>query len=144
MSKEITEAFGLEYREVERPPRIISSPPQTISDFKKSLIENKRKDYTIARDNLLNLLQDMSIVVDKAVESVVSDPSARMFESFSTLVRTFSDVNKDLLSLNADEKEEVNKQASESSSDDDRKQTNNIIFVGTSDTLIDRIKEYSQ
>lgn len=138
MSQQIAQAFGVENKEMERAPRITSPVPATYDEFTKKLVEDRKNDYGTVRDNLLNLLKDMECVVDTAIDEVRSNPSARMIESFSTLVKTFSEVNKDLLSLTEGNTEQ--KKAPISSEDSSSNPVNNVIFIGTSDSLIDQIR----
>ena len=138
MSQQIAQAFGVENKEMERAPRITSPVPATYDEFTKKSVEDRKNDYGTVRDNLLNLLKDMECVVDTAIDEVRSNPSARMIESFSTLVKTFSEVNKDLLSLTEGNTEQ--KKAPISSEDSSSNPVNNVIFIGTSDSLIDQIR----
>lgn len=139
MSNQIANAFGVESTGIERPPKVTTAVPATYDEFTKQLVEHRKNDYGTVRDNLINLLKDMECVVDTVIDEVRSNPSARMIESFSTLVKTFSEVNKDLLSLT--EKSGEPKTASNHSNDTENKPVNNVIFIGTSDSLIDRIRE---
>lgn len=138
MSNQIANAFGVETTELERAPRIVSPVPATYDEFTQQLVHHRKTDYVTVRDNLLNLLQDMECVVSTVVDEVRSNPSARMVESFSTLVKTFAEINKDLLSLT--EKTSDTKTPSRSATEPDQSPVNNVIFIGTSDSLIDQIR----
>ena len=139
MSQQIAQAFGVENKEMERAPRITSPVPATYDEFTKRLVEDRKNDYSTVRDNLLNLLKDMECVVETAIDEVRSNPSARMIESFSTLVKTFSEVNKDLLSL-TDKSTDTKASPSSRPNETDNNPVNNVIFIGTSDSLIDQIR----
>lgn len=136
MSNQIANAFGTEPTELERAPRITSPVPATYDEFTKQLVEHRKNDYGTVRDNLINLLKDMESVVDTAIDEVRSNPSARMIESFSTLVKTFSEVNKDLLSLT----DKTGEQRAVIDHPNENQPVNNVIFIGTSDSLIDQIR----
>lgn len=138
MSNQIASAFGVETTDLERAPRITTPVPATYDEFTKQMVEHRKADYGTVRDNLINLLRDMSCVVDTVVDEVRSNPSARMVESFSALVKTFADVNKDLLSLT--DKNGEPKMSSASPHETEKSPMNNIIFIGTSDSLIDQIR----
>jgi hypothetical protein len=138
MTDQIANAFGVETTELERAPRIVSPVPATYDEFTKQLVEHRKTDYGTVRDNLLNLLKDMECVVDTVVSEVRSNPSARMIESFSALVKTFAEVNKDLLSLT--DKNSETRTTSNHSNEPDQPPVNNVIFIGTSDSLIDQIR----
>lgn len=130
--------FGVETTEIERAPKIVSKVPATYDEFTKQMVEHRKADYGAVRDNLINLLKDMERVVDTVIDEVRSNPSARMIESFSTLVKTFADVNKDLLSLT--DKNGEPKMSSASPHETEKSPMNNIVFIGTSDSLIDQIR----
>ena len=136
MSDKIAEAFGIEPTEIIRPPKIKNQVPSNYDDFTKQMIEHRKSDYGTVRDNFLNLLQEMDLVVDSAIDEVRSNPSARMIEAFSALVKTYSEINKDLLSVS--DKPEISEKSSQ-----DQKPVNNNIFIGTSDNLIDLIRKNS-
>jgi len=137
MVNQIAQTFGVEIEKTEKTPKQVSSVPATYDEFTKQLIEHRQKDYGTVRDNLHNLLKDMVNVVDDVMDEVKSNPSARMIESFSTLVKTFSEINKDLLSL-TDKSSETNKVSTQVNEDS---KVNNVIFVGTSDSLIEQIRK---
>lgn len=137
MTDKIAEVFGIESKEVLVLPRISNQVPATMDDLTKQMVENRKKDYVAARDNILNLLQDMGQVVAGAVEQVLTTPSARMIEVFGNLAKTYAEINKDLISLT-----EVQSQAKpQSEIDPQSPPVNNVIFVGTSDSLIDQIRK---
>lgn len=140
MSNQIASAFGVETTELERAPRITTPVPATYDEFTKQMVEHRKADYGTVRDNLINLLRDMSCVVDTVVDEVRSNPSAKMVESFSALVKTFAEVNKDLLSLT--DKNAEPKATAGHSNDPENSPVNNVIFIGTSDSLIDQIRTH--
>lgn len=142
MTNQIAQTFGIETKEIEKTTKISSPVPATYDEFTQQLITHRKTDYIAVRDNLINLLKDMENVVDTVIDEVRSNPSARMVESFSTLVKTFSEVNKDLLSL-TDNKTD-SKQTIKNTSENDQNPVNNVIFIGTSDSLIDTIKNVNQ
>lgn len=138
MTDRIAESLGAEPRLFERPKKVTSLVPATPNDFTEMVVANKREDYTVARDNIRNLIAEVELVVSDAVDEVRSNPSARMFETFALLVKTYADLNKDLLSVSGQQKDEQKP----SSPTDPKSPVNNIVFVGTSDALIDQIKTH--
>ena len=136
MSNQIAQAFGVEETPLERPERIVSQVPATLDEFTKQLVENKKKDYTQARDNIVNLLRDFQSVVDVAIEEARSNPSARIIEAFSNLAQTYASINKDLIAIS-----DVKEEKARSESLDTPSPVNNVVFVGTSDNLIDQIRK---
>ena len=136
MSNQIAQAFGVEETPLERPEKIVSQVPATLDEFTKQLIENKKKDYTQARDNIVNLLNDFQSVVDVAIEEARSNPSARIIEAFSNLAQIYASINKDLIAIS-----DVKEERTRSESVDTSNPINNVVFVGTSDNLIDQIRK---
>lgn len=141
MSNQIANAFGVETPELERAPRITTPVPATYDEFTKQMVEHRKADYGTVRDNLLNVLKDMECVVDTAVDEVRSNPSPRMIESFSTLIKTFAEVNKDLLSL-TDKNTDSKAASTNRPSDSNDSPVNNVIFIGTSESLVDQIRSH--
>ena len=136
MTDQIAQAFGVEETPLERPERIVSQVPATLDEFTKQLVENKKKDYTQARDNIVNLLRDFQSVVDVAIEEARSNPSARIIEAFSNLAQIYASINKDLIAIS-----DVKEERTRSESVDTSSPINNDVFVGTSDNLIDQIRK---
>jgi hypothetical protein len=134
MTDTIAEALGVESREIIRPDKVRSLVPANQDEFTRQLVENRRSDYTTVRDNIHNLIAEVELVVSDAVVEVRSNPSARLYETFALLVRTYADLNKDLIATSGpppSEKDPVSEQSSP---------VNNVVFVGTSDNLIDHIR----
>lgn len=138
MSKEIADTLGIEAREIVRPPKTKSVIPHTQDAFTQQLVENRREDYTEVRDNIKNLIAEVEMVIGDAVVEVRSNPSARMYESFCQLVQVFSNINQQLLKMHEPVKSD------ESSGGGDRPPVNNVVFVGTSDSLIDQVRAYAK
>ena len=136
MSNQIAQAFGVEETPLERPEKIVSQVPATLDEFTKQLIENKKKDYTQARDNIVNLLNDFQAVIDVAIEEARAAPSARIIEAFSNLAQTYASINKDLIAIS-----DVKEEKARSEPLDTPSPVNNVVFVGTSDNLIDQIRK---
>lgn len=138
MTDKIAESLGVEPKLIERPKKVTSLVPSTPDDFTAMVIANKKEDYVAARDNIRNLIAEVELVVSDAVDEVRSNPSARMFETFSTLVKTYADLNKDLLTISGPQKDSP----SQTNEPSQRSPVNNVVFVGTSDSLIDQIKTH--
>lgn len=133
----IADTLGVEPRIIERPKKYRNNVPATKDEFSKIVAENKKKDYISVRDNLANIIAEVEMVVGDAVEEVRTNPSARLYETFALLVKTYSELNKDLLAVSNDtgssEKTETNQET--------RNPINNVVFVGTSESLVDQIKK---
>lgn len=117
-----------------RPPRTTSLVPSSKEDFALAVSENKKQDYVSVRDNIKNLIAEVEMVVSDVVDEVRARPSARLVETFSLLVKTFADLNKDLLEINVKSTAEIGEPITTQTP------VNNVVFVGTSESLIDQIK----
>lgn len=135
MSKEIADALNVEPKEIIRPPKIKSLVPGQDA-FTQQLLDNKREDYVAVRDNIRNLIAEVEMVIGDAVVEVRSNPSARMYESFCQLVQVFSNINQQLLKMHTTTAEP------NQGEDNQQKSINNVVFVGTSDSLIDQIRNH--
>jgi hypothetical protein len=142
MTDKISEAFGIESKEIIRPPKKVNQVPATQDDFTAMVVANKKEDYVDARDNIRNLISEVELVVGDAVDEVRSNPSPRMFETFALLVRTYADLNKDLIDISGKQSNGTNKPDGIDSPEKENSHINNVVFVGTSDSLIDQIRSY--
>lgn len=142
MQKQIADAFGIEEKQIERASRIQNQVPSSQDALTKQMIENRCQDYTTARDNIINLLQDVGQVINGAIDQVLTTPTARMLEVFGNLAKTYTDINKDLISLS--EYQAPPKGHNILENEENPNPINNVIFVGTSDSLIDQIRRNIQ
>ena len=90
------------------------------------------KDYNEVRDNLYDLIQKGNIAIDGILQ--VGD-SPRAYEVVSQLLKTVSDMNKDVLHVHKEMKtiKEENLKLSQKNT------TNNTIYVGSTSELQDLI-----
>jgi hypothetical protein len=139
MTDKIADSLGVEPKLFERPKKMTSLVPAAPSDFTAMVVANKKEDYVAARDNIRNLIAEVEMVVSDAVDEVRSNPSARMYETFALLVKTYADLNKDLIAVSGPQKEGELSQPNEPNA---RSPVNNVVFVGTSDALIDQIRTH--
>lgn len=131
----IADSLNVKPKELIRPNHQKTGVPQTQDHFNEMVEKNKKEDYTLVRDNLVNMIREVELVVSDSVEEVRSNPpNARIYESFAMLVRTFADLNKDLMSLHKDQTTQKTPQEQQPVVN------NNAIFVGTNEDLIDTIK----
>lgn len=138
--KKIANAFIDAAENIEE-PRIFNRPSKTTSlvpaskeEYALTIEKNKKKDYIEVRDNIKNLIAEVEMVVSDVVDEVRSRPNARAIETFSLLVKTFADLNKDLLEINEKNTPNVETNSNQQAP------VNNVVFVGTSDSLVDHIK----
>jgi hypothetical protein len=128
--------FGVEGKELIRPPKKRSKIPATKEALASKQENQWVEDYTEVRDNIKDAIANVDIVFQNAVDEVSANPSARMLETFSLLVKTYSDLNKDLLSIH----QSSAKPESKNGGDQPSTVNNNAVFVGDSDSLVDMIR----
>ncbi len=133
MTDIIAETLNVAPKNIVHADKMNSIVPSDEDEFIKTVADNKKIDYIKVRDNLHNIIDEVSLVVNDAVEEVRSSPSARLYETFALLVKTYAELNKDLLTINTIEPHNHNTSPTTAVN-------NNVMFVGTSDNLIDTIK----
>lgn len=98
--------------------RQIVQPPEGNDD------EQIDKDYEYTRTNLYNIIERGTEALEEVLEVAKQSQQPRAFEVVSTLVKTISDANKDLLELK-------NKQKALKGEKAKAKNVTNALFVGS-------------
>lgn len=113
---------------------MLPSLPETIEVESIDIETDNKADIEVARNSLHNLINKGTDALDEMILIAKQSESARAFEVVSTLIKTISDANKDLVDL-ADKKKKL------FHSEKPQQQTinNNLIVSSTSD-LIDLLK----
>lgn len=106
-------------------PSITESVPN--SDL---MIQNSNDDYVYVRANLRTMIEDVMPSVKIATNELQTNPTPRILESVSVLLKTITEMNKDLLNLSMPAKRDVVEQ---------NITTNNAIFTGSIEELISKI-----
>ena len=96
----------------------IVKPPEGNDD------EQIDKDYEYTRTNLYNIIERGTEALEEVLEVAKQSQQPRAFEVVSTLVKTISDANKDLLELK-------NKQKALKGEKAKAKNVTNALFVGS-------------
>lgn len=110
-------------------------------EFEKQVQENQITDYTTVRDNLTDIIETTKTVVENAAKEASTNPSARAFESFAALIKTYAELNTTLLEISGNTKKSTDsKSKSSQAPGQSNNPVNNLVFVGTSDNLIDTIR----
>ena len=93
------------------------------------------KDYNEVRNNLYDLIQKGNIAIDGILQVADAGDSPRAYEVVSQLLKTVSDMNKDVLHVHKEMKtiKEENLKLSQKNT------TNNTIYVGSTSQLQDLI-----
>jgi predicted house-cleaning noncanonical NTP pyrophosphatase (MazG superfamily) len=92
------------------------------------------RDYEYTRTNLYNIIERGTEALEEVLEVAKQSQQPRAFEVVSTLVKTISDANKDLLELK-------NKQKSLKGEKSKPKNVTNALFVGSTADLQKMIKD---
>lgn len=108
-------------------------PPEKEQVVSKDYSE---EDYLTVRKNLKDLLKKTESAVDGILEVAQASDSARAYEVAATLIKTNMEINEKLFDINKKKNESVIK-------NDNREinHTNNNLFVGNSNDLLDLIKK---
>jgi len=106
----------------------IIQPPEGDDD------EQIDKDYEYTRTNLYNIIERGTEALEEVLEVAKQSQQPRAFEVVSTLVKTISDANKDLLELK-------NKQKALKGEKAKAKNVTNALFVGSTADLQKMIKD---
>lgn len=117
---------------------MLPSLPETIEVESIDIETDNKADIEVARNSLHNLINKGTDALDEMILIAKQSESARAFEVVSTLIKTISDANKDLVDL-ADKKKKL------FHSEKPQQQTinNNLIVSSTSD-LIDLLKNKNE
>lgn len=98
-------------------------------------------EFEYARANIINILQTSDKVLESTAELVIESEHPRMIEVYSGLIKNLADINKSLFDIR--EKKMKIKGEGVDATPTPGKQTNvtnNTIFVGSTDELINAIK----
>jgi len=106
--------------------------PEVHAEYLPSEDQN---DFEFARQNIRNILEKGSVALDKMLEVADLSQHPRSYEVVSTLIKSLSDTNKDLLEL-AEKKNRIEKVKSQSES----QTINNNLYISTTE-LLKLIKE---
>lgn len=91
----------------------------------------KEDDFDLARDTLRNLIHKNDAVLSELVQIARNSEHPRAFEVVGQLVKTQSDIAKDLMGLHKQKKEILGDEVAQNI-----KQQNNIVFAGSTSDLM--------
>lgn len=94
------------------------------------IVNEKSDDYEFARNNMRSILEKGSVALDKMLDVADLSQHPRAYEVVSTLIKSLSDTNKDLLEL-AEKKNRIEKAKSQT----DNQTINNNLYISTSELL---------
>jgi hypothetical protein len=134
----IADTLNIEPKEISRPIRTKTLVPNSVDEFTKKCMNDRIEDFTDVRDNIRNLIAEVEMVIGDAVIDVRTDPSARKYEAFCQLIQVYANANQQLLKMH----EPLQKSNIGDSENHNPPSVNNVVFVGTSDGLLDQIKTH--
>lgn len=110
------------------------------NEKENEIVEQKEnefiEDYDFIRNNYYNILNKSSHLLEESIEIAKQSQSPRSFEAAAIIIKTISEVNKDLLHLN----EKKNK-VMPVLVDNNKTVNNNTVFVGSTAELQKFISE---
>ena len=104
-----------------------------IKKIKETSEDKKESDFDLARDTLRDLIAKNNMAIEEIISIARSSETARPFEVAGQLLKTQSDIAKDLLTLHKQKKE------IEGETEQNIKQQNNIVFAGSTSDLMKMI-----
>jgi hypothetical protein len=119
--------------------KTISNSDKTISDaldiaepINDSIIlsDNESDDYNFARKNIRSILERGTVALDRMIEVADLSQHPRSYEVVSTLIKSLSDANKDLLEL-SEKKGRIEKSKNHS----ETQTINNNLYISTNELL---------
>jgi hypothetical protein len=114
---------------------VFNSKPPTLEVQKQEETGDKKEDdFDLSRETLRDLIQKNNAVIDEMISIARSAETARPFEVVGQLVKTQSEIAKDLLQLHKQKKDIEGESA-----DQKIQQQNNIVFAGSTSDLMKMI-----
>ncbi len=92
--------------------------------------DKKESDFDLARETLRDLIHKNNSVIEEIISIARSSETARPFEVAGQLLKTQSEIAKDLMDLHK-QKKDIDKDSASSI-----KQQNNIVFAGSTSDLM--------
>lgn len=132
MEENFEEIFDLPSNDDVEGELVIDTPKKPLSPEGSDDVDT---DYQYARENLYNVIERGSDALNTLVEIANQSESPRAFEIVSTLIKTLSDANKDLLEVQT----KVKKLKEETATGP--KNVTNALFIGNTSELQKLIKD---
>lgn len=132
MEENFEEIFDLPSNDDVEGELIIDIPKKPLSPEGSDDVDT---DYQYARENLYNVIERGSDALNTLVEIANQSESPRAFEIVSTLIKTLSDANKDLLEVQT----KVKKLKEETATGP--KNVTNALFIGNTSELQKLIRD---
>lgn len=122
INEKLNEIFNLQEEEIKNIPT-----PVVVSNSE----DKKEDDFDLARNTMRDLIYKNDSVLQDLVDLARNSESARAYEVAGQLIKTQSDIAKDLMSLHKQKKD-----VDGDSGDQHIKTQNNIVFAGSTSDLM--------
>ena len=131
MEDKIAQSLNLDPLEGE----VLSTPkPPVVARKEETQLDN---DYTYARENFYNVIEKGTEALERMLDVAHASEHPRAYEVVSTIMKTLTDANKDLVKMSTDKKElDAPKDEAPSNST-----VNNNLFVGSTAELQSMLKD---
>jgi hypothetical protein len=128
----LNEIFNITPQEKESVPVIAPSVSKNI---------DAEDDYDLARGTLRNVIEKGSNALDDIIHLAKNSEHPRTYEVAGQLMKTMSEVAKDLLALQKQKIELDKPQAEQAAQNPQIGQQNNIVFTGSTEDLLKMLKQ---
>jgi hypothetical protein len=121
----LNQVFGIEEAK--------ATQPTEVEKIEETSTVKKDSDFDLARDTLRDVIAKNNLVIDEMISIARSSETARSFEVAGQLLKSQSEIAKDLLELHKQKK------AIDGETEQRFNQTNNIVFAGSTSDLMKMI-----
>ena len=121
----LNQVFGIE--------EVKATQPTEVEKIEETSTVKKDSDFDLARDTLRDVIAKNNLVIDEMISIARSSETARSFEVAGQLLKSQSEIAKDLLELHKQKK------AIDGETEQRFNQTNNIVFAGSTSDLMKMI-----
>lgn len=135
VDEKISDALEIEFEPVQEVETSIIKKENNLPISKEKMDKDLQLDYNQVRGNIKNLISTGKDAIDGILNVAVESDAPRAYEVASQMIKTVSEMNKDLIELHQKMKN-INKEEIEVNST-----TNNSIYVGSTRDLQDLINQ---
>ena len=128
IDEKLSTIFDVDYQEEKLPVKVEQGEIISVED------NNIESDFNKVRNNISNLIEKGNTAIDNLLDVAKESEHPRAYEVAANLLKTMSDLNKDLLDIRKKKKELTGERVSNTPLID------KAVFVGSTDQLIDMIK----
>jgi len=135
VDEKLSEALEIEFEPVQEVETSIVKKENNLPISKEKLNKDLQLDYNQVRGNLKNLIGTGKDAIDGILNVAIESDAPRAYEVASQMIKTVSEMNKDLIELHQKMKN-ITKEEIEINST-----TNNSIYVGSTRDLQDLVNQ---